>query len=196
MTSDYDDSIWQRIPEADRPLDDELVGRATAFFGGSDSVLDLGCGDGQYLGLLLQHCGQVYGADPSQVALDRAARRHEGARLWLVGSDQRLSLDDNCVDRVWCVDTIEHAQDTQILLSEARRVLVPGGRILVATPAHGRLLRLRLAFSGWDRHFDPFSPHLRFYTARSLAVALAECGFEPSAVSSKRGLLVAEAARD
>ena len=59
MTSDYDDLIWQQIPEADRPLDDELVGQAAAFLGGSDSVLDLGCGDGQYLGLLIQHCGQA-----------------------------------------------------------------------------------------------------------------------------------------
>ncbi len=195
MSNAYDDSIWELIPAVDRPLDDGLVERADVFLDGADSVLDLGCGDGLYLPVLLGHCREVHGADHSQVALDKAAARAPGASLSLVGDDNRLKLPDNCVARVWCVDTIEHVVDTQVFLSEARRVLAPDGRMLVSTPSHSLRLRLKLAVSGWSEHFDPFGPHLRYYTARSLRYALTECGFEVDDVDAANGALVAVATR-
>lgn len=195
MTSSYDDSIWELVAKGDRPLSPALARRAAAFLEQSAAVLDLGCGDGQYLPLLAKHSDRVLGADRSSVALERAARRAPSAELSLVGEDHRLSIDDNSVDRIWCVDTIEHVVDTQVFLSEARRVLTPGGRMLVATPAHPFRLRLKLAFTGWSEFFDPFSPHLRFYTERSLRGALDECGFEVVSVDSRGELLVAEAVR-
>lgn len=195
MTSSYDDSIWELVADAERPLSPRLVSLASAFLGHADSVLDLGCGDGQYLPLLLEHCDRVLGADRSGVALERAARRAPSAELSPVGEDSRLPIGDNAVDRVWCVDTIEHVVDTQIFLSEARRVLRPGGRILVATPDHPARLRIALAFGGWSKFFDPFSPHLRFYTASSLRSALSDCGFDVASVKTRDRLLVAEASR-
>lgn len=195
MSNAYDDSIWELIPTDDRPLDDGLVARMDAFLAGADSVLDLGCGDGQYLSLLAGHCSDVYGADHSQVAIDRAAGRAPSANLSLVGDDYRLKLPDNCLSRIWCVDTIEHVVDTQTFLSEARRVLAPGGRIFVATPSHSWKLRLKLAVSGWSEHFDPFGQHLRFYTARTLRYALSECGFEVDDVDAENGSLFALATR-
>ena len=68
-----------------------------------------------------------------------------------------------------CAETLEHVRDVQLLLSEARRVLVPGGTLAVTTPAHGRRTGLAAAALGFERAFDPLSPHLRFFTARSLA---------------------------
>lgn len=195
MTSSYDDSIWELVPDSERRLPPSLTDRAGAFLAHADGILDLGCGDGQYLRLLAEYSDRVLGADRSAVALERAARRAPSAELSLVGEDQRLPIDDNSVDRIWCVDTIEHVVDTQVFLSESRRVLTPGGRILVATPAHPFRLRLTLAFKGWSEFFDPFSPHLRFYTARSLRGALNDCGFEVVNVESRGDLLVAEAVR-
>lgn len=195
MTGNYDDSIWETIPDEDRVPPAALTRPIAGFLGGTSSVLDLGCGDGQFLSLLAEHCERVFGADRSAVALGRARRRSPAAQLVQVGEDHRLPLDDNCVERVWCVDTIEHVVDTQTFLSEARRVLVPGGRMLAATPAHPPRLRMSLAISGWEEHFDPFSPHLRFYTGRSLRDALDAIGFEVTSVESTGGLLIAEAVR-
>lgn len=195
MTGNYDDSIWETIPDEDRVPSAALTRPIAGFLGGTSSVLDLGCGDGQFLPLLEKHCEQLFGADRSAVALERARRRAPGARLVQVGEDHRLPLEDNCVERIWCVDTIEHVVDTQTFLSEARRVLTPGGRMLVATPGHPARLRMSLAVSGWDEHFDPFSPHLRFYTAGSLRGALDAIGFEVVKMESTGGLLVAEAVR-
>jgi SAM-dependent methyltransferase len=195
MTSEYNDAIWESIPATDRPLDPRLSSRAGSFLAGATAVLDLGCGDGLYLPLLAEHCETVIGVDRSAVALQKAVTRGGSPQLDRVLEDERLPLEDNCVQRIWCVDTLEHVVDTQIVLSDARRVLEPGGQILIATPAHPLRLRLKLAFSGWDRHFDPFSPHLRFYTAGSLKNALNDTGFAVTELSSAGDLLVAKATR-
>jgi ubiquinone/menaquinone biosynthesis C-methylase UbiE len=203
MSSEYDDSIWELVSSDGssdgrsdvRSADPWLAARASRFAAGAEAALDLGCGDGLYLQALSGSAATVFGADRSSVALGRAAERAPGATLHEVDANERLPLTDNCVDRIWCCDTLEHVVDTQVVLSEARRVLRPGGRLLVVTPDHPLRLRLRVALRGWDEHFDPFSPHLRFYTARSLSAALADCGFDLPAIERHDGALVAEAAR-
>jgi len=72
------------------------------------------------------------------------------------------------VDRRLRAETIEHVRDVQLLLSEVRRVLRPGGTLALTTPAHGRLTGLAVLARGFERSFDPLSPHVRFFTARSL----------------------------
>ena len=48
---------------------------------------------------------------------------------------------------------------------------------------------------GFERGFDPLSPHLRFLTARSLADLLDALGFDPGAVRREAGTLMAVATR-
>ena len=195
MSSEYDYSIWELAGYSGREPDGWLARRARDFTAGAVSVLDLGCGDGLYLPELAGDERVVRGVDRSEVALALAAERLPSAELSVVGANERLPLADNVVERVWCCDALEHVVDTQVVLSEARRVLVPGGRLLVVTPDHPLLLRLRIALRGWERHFDPFSPHLRFYTERSLREALDDCGFALETVTHRAGVLVVEAVR-
>ncbi|MBJ7348341.1 MAG: class I SAM-dependent methyltransferase, partial [Thermoleophilaceae bacterium] len=138
---------------------------------------------------------ELIGADRSAVALEWARQRVPQARTVLIGHDERLPLDDNSVDLAWCAGTLEHVVDTQTVLSELRRVLRVGARLAVITPNHSRPQRLALALFGWDRHFDPFSPHLRFYTKSSLRDALAGCGLEVESLTTRRGQLVCVARR-
>jgi SAM-dependent methyltransferase len=86
-------------------------------------------------------------------------------------------------------------RDVQLLLSEARRVLRPGGRLALTTPAHGRTTALRLLLRGFEREFDPLSPHLRFFTAKSLRGLLDGMGFEVESLTQRRGTLFAVARR-
>ena len=79
------------------------------------------------------------------------------------------------VDLVWCSEVLEHVADTEHLLLEARRVLRPGGRLLVTVPFHGRVKAALIGLLRFDAHFDPLGQHLRFYT-RSLARAHARRG--------------------
>ena len=69
----------------------------------------------------------------------RARANAPGADLRLVEPDGSLPLDHGSVDLVWCSEVLEHVADTAHLLLEVRRVLRPGGRLLVTVPFHGRV---------------------------------------------------------
>lgn len=195
MTGEYFDTIWESVPSGHRHHHDDLAALIPDFVTDAKSVLDLGCGDGRHLGPLAESGANVTGADRSKVALDRAAMRAPATSLVQVPESERLDLPDNAFERVWCVGTIEHVVDTQTFLSEIRRLLAPGGKLLIATPAHSFRIRLKLAFSGWEHHFDPFSSRLRAYTARSLRSALDDCGLNVASVASRGELLIARADR-
>jgi hypothetical protein len=69
-------------------------------------------------------------------------------------------------------------------------VLRPGGRLLLSTPDHGRLIVLCLALSrrAFETHFDPLADHLRFYTRATLTRLLGEFGFQEISVRCAAGL--------
>ena len=192
MVSRYDDEIWRLVPEDAGPPPDHLAAFARSLDGGG-RVLDLGAGDGR-LSVELA-AAQLTLADVSEVALARAAARLPGAAIVALDPDEPLPLDDSVFDLVLCAETLEHVRDVQLLLSEARRVLVPGGTLAVTTPAHGRRTALSAAALGFERAFDPLSPHLRFFTARSLAGLLDAMGFDPGPVRTRAGTLLARATR-
>lgn len=192
MASRYDDELWALVPEdaGEAPL--HLV-RFVRGLGRAEAALDLGCGDGRLAAAL--DAGELTLADVSRVALDRAAERLPQARAVELEPDAPLPLDDNAFDLVLCAETLEHVRDVQLLLSEARRVLRPGGRLALTTPAHSRLTGLDILARGFERRFDPLSPHLRFLTRRSLTALLTDMGFDPDRVHRRAGTLLATATR-
>ncbi len=143
------------------------------------------------------------GIDVAEEPLRRAARRDPGLDLRVVSADGPWPLANASFDVVWAGETIEHVADTAGWLSEVRRVLVPGGRLLLSTPDHGRLRVLWLACSrrAFEAHFDPRADHLRYYTRASLTRLLDEQGFLDVAVRAAAGppgarrLLLARAVR-
>jgi SAM-dependent methyltransferase len=161
--------------------------------GPAPDVLDLGAGDGRLAAEL--RAERLVLADPSGTALERAARRLPGASVQPVEPDAPLPFADSAFDVVTCVNVLNHVRDVQLLLSEARRVLRPGGRLAVATPAHGRATGLRVLARGFERGFDPLSPHLRFFTRRSLGRVLDALGFEVESLRRRGGDLLAVARR-
>ena len=190
--SRYDDDIWRLVPREAAPPAPHLVSFVRAL-GEPAAALDLGCGDGRLTAEL--RAGRLVAADVSGVALERAQARVPAAQTVQLEPDGPLPLDDLAFDLVLCAETLEHVRDVQLLLSEARRVLRPGGRLAVTTPAHGRLTGLEIAVRGFERRFDPLSPHLRFFTARSLAMLLDGLGFDPGPIRTEARTLLAVAAR-
>jgi SAM-dependent methyltransferase len=182
MGSRYDDELWELLPEDPGPPPPVLAGFVRGL-GRVGRALDVGCGDGRLSALL--DAGSVTLADVSPVALERARRRLPGARVVEIDPDATLPLGDGAFDLVLCAETIEHVRDVQLLLSEIRRVLVPGGRLALTTPATAPLMRPP----------DPLSPHLRAFTRRSLRRLLVQLGFEPVSLRRRSGTLLALASR-
>ena len=182
MASRYDDELWELVPEDPGPQPEHLRAFVQSL-GRPDHVLDLGCGDGRLTAEL--DAGELTAADVSRVALDRARRRVPHAQIAELEPDDPLPFDDGAFDLVLCAETIEHVRDVQLLLSEARRVLKPGGTLALTTPAGPPLMRPP----------EPLSPHLRFLTRGSLRELLGEMGFEVRSLERRAGTLFARATR-
>ena len=101
-------------------------------------VLDIGCGDGTLTFRLAQRSDRVWGVDDSLLPL-RLARgefeRRSGRPPLVTNADaRRLPFSDDTFDCIVLADVIEHIDAPDGVMSEAHRVLRPGGQIVVTTP--------------------------------------------------------------
>jgi SAM-dependent methyltransferase len=131
-------------------------------------VLEAGCGEGYGADLIADVAGHVIGLD-----YDESTVAHVRARYPRVdmrhGNLAELPLDDASVDVVVNFQVIEHLWDQAQFVGECRRVLRPGGLLLMSTPN-------RITFSpGRDTPINPF--HTRELNAAELAELLDAAGF-------------------
>lgn len=193
MRAFYED-FWADAPADPEPWAWErrralLLGEARE----GERVLDLGCGAGRFVAALRQAGADPVGVEIAGAALERARAVAPGADLRLLEDDGSIPLEHGSVDLVWCSEVLEHVPDTAGLLSEARRVLKTGGRILVTTPSHELARRVAIALFQWEPYFDPLGQHVRFYSHRSLVRVLETFAFEAVEVRAQRGMLVGRA---
>ena len=122
----------------------------------SDTVLDLGCGNGRFLVWNRPSGAHLIGIDASPYFAGEARREVD----LIVGDLRVLPLADGSVTKAYSVDVFEHLSfdDLTIVLREANRVLVPGGGLFVYTHAGHRtplqpLIQLtRRAARAFERH--------------------------------------------
>jgi ArsR family transcriptional regulator len=101
------------------------------------TVGDLGCGTGAIAAALAPHVAQVVGVDASDEMLEAAARRltdHSNVVLRR-GSLESLPLDDATLDAATFVLVLHHLASPAAALTEGRRVLKRGGRIVLVDMA-------------------------------------------------------------
>lgn len=127
-------------------------------------ILDVGCGTGGNLKLLSQF-GNAEGVDISADAL--AFCRERGLEV-KAGAAEDLPYEDATFDLVTALDVVEHLDDDVAGLSEMRRVLRPGGRILIFVPTFMWLWGVQ----------DDISHHRRRYRLPELRRAMIAAGFE------------------
>ncbi|MBN6057411.1 class I SAM-dependent methyltransferase, partial [Nonomuraea sp. RK-328] len=114
----------------DRPAMLELAGDVTGA-----RVLDVGCGAGHYAAELLARGAEVVGVDGSATLLEHARSRvGERAELHLHDLEKPLRFAaDASFDGAVCALVLHHLNRRAQLLAELRRVLRPGGWLLVST---------------------------------------------------------------
>jgi SAM-dependent methyltransferase len=140
-------------------------------------VLDAGCGSGRNM-IELARLGAVTGIELSQTSVSLARARLLGEVI--EGSVLSMPFDSDSFDLAVSLDVIEHLDEDLDALRELRRVVAPGGFLLVTVPAYGWL---------WSGH-DEINHHHRRYTRRSLQRVAEEAGWKQTRTTYFNSLLL------
>jgi ubiquinone/menaquinone biosynthesis C-methylase UbiE len=98
-------------------------------------VLDLACGEGYGADLLARRTASVVGVDNSPEVISYASKKYTRANLYfLLGSCHAVPMLPASVDLVVSFETIEHHDKHEEMMQEVRRVLRPGGLLVISTP--------------------------------------------------------------
>jgi ubiquinone/menaquinone biosynthesis C-methylase UbiE len=130
---------WDRFySENDRPW--RGIGKLSGLIvEKGDKALDLGCGNGKTVAVLLQEGAFVTGLDLSETAVEYCRKMFLENANFIVSDCSDLPFDDDTFDIVTLVHVLEHLDDEQLCstVSEICRVLVSGGKVLVRSFAVG-----------------------------------------------------------
>lgn len=149
-----------------------MIGRRLALLAGllgksakELSLLDVGCSSGALLRIARDAGFVVQGVEPSAAPAQTA--RAQGVTVH-TGFLEQLVLPEAEFDIVTLMEVIEHLREPFVLLREVRRVLRPGGLLMVGTGNAGGLT-LRAAGASWEyldmaRH----GGHVSFFTPASM----------------------------
>ncbi|HEY2174396.1 MAG TPA: methyltransferase domain-containing protein [Mycobacteriales bacterium] len=172
-----------------------------------EDVLDVGSGPGYLAREIAQRVGPrgaVHGVDPSESMLATAVRlragEHPAAVRFCVGDALALPFPDGSFDAVTATQVYEYVADMPAALAEARRVLRPGGRLLILDTDWDSLVwhstdpaRMRHVLAAWDEHLaDPHLPRrlgrlltdAGFTVARRYLHPVLNAGYDPNTLSA------------
>ena len=148
---------------------------------GTGRLLDFGCGGGSFLKRMADLGWDVVGVDSAAGVVHRV--RDELGLLAIEGSLPHVDLRPCSFEVVTMWHSLEHTHDPCAILREAYRLLVPGGKLIVATPN----------IDSWSfRRFGPawygldLPRHLTHFTPETLTVALQSAGLRVSNVRPLR----------
>ncbi|MDD4307847.1 MAG: methyltransferase domain-containing protein [Thermoplasmata archaeon] len=102
-------------------------------------ILDIGCGTGRHSIALERAGAEVFGLDYSAGMLSRANTKTRGC--WAQADAAGLPVGGEKFDLAMMILGLQHVDDESLAISEARRALKPGGRILIATVSNARIRR-------------------------------------------------------
>jgi SAM-dependent methyltransferase len=153
----YTTEIASEIIASDNPIHQRLI---KAYYLSLDyikgDVLEVGCGEGRGVDLILPKAKSFTGIDKIQEVVDSLKTKYPKGNFKQMVIPPFASLPDNHFDVVVSFQVIEHIKDDLGYLKEIYRVLKPGGKALITTPN----IKLSLSRNPW---------HIREYTANELS---------------------------
>jgi SAM-dependent methyltransferase len=140
-------------------------------------ILDAGCGSGRNT-VEIARRGTVTGVELSPTSVALARERNVGEVI--EGSVLHMPFPPGGFDLAVCLDVVEHLEDDRAALTELRRVVAPGGALLVTVPAYQWL---------WSGH-DVVNHHFRRYTRNSLRTVAEDAGWRQERTTYFNSLLL------
>jgi SAM-dependent methyltransferase len=156
---------------------EDLVGSPSR--GRTIKILDAGCGNGEFTRFIAQ-CGyETAGIDIAEAAVKRARSIWPEGKFCKGSLEHSLPFDSAEFDAIWSTEVLEHLFDVHASLSEFNRVLQEDGILILTVPFHGLVKNLTISLIGFEKHYNPYISHIRFFTKKSLTDVLNRTGFEP-----------------
>ena len=120
-------------------------------------ILDVAGGTGTSAAALAKHGARVTVADFSRGMLDEGERRHSGNTLleFVQADATALPFDDNAFDAATISYGLRNVQDPRQALREMRRVVKPGGRVVIAEFSRPASALVRVPYTFYGRHVLP-----------------------------------------
>ena len=146
----------------------------------SGKILDIGCAGGEFLENFLPLGGwKCYGLEPSFLAASAAIKK--GISIYQ-GVLEDIDIPDNDFDVITYLDTLYYAPRPLEGIIKLRKILKEDGILVIEVPGYCyRLMRnvgpLGLILNGKWCSLGPPSPHLFFYSQRTLCKLLEKAGF-------------------
>lgn len=145
-------------------------------------LLEIGCGQGNFLRQAAARGFDVTGVEYSEFACDRARAALEGRGRVLHGEISVLAHEAEAYDVCVLCDVIEHVRSPAAFLREIRRLLRPGGVLLVVTPSLASW-SARVLGSRWMEFKEE---HLIYYAPDTIRRQLTQAGF--GGIALRRGV--------
>ena len=136
-------------------------------------LLDFGCGGGKFLAQMHAEGWEVLGVDVSKAVVDRV--QQELGLPALAGDLSAQELEASSFELITMRQSLEHVHDPLEVLRQARRLLVPGGALMVWVP---NIDSLPFRWFGPAWYGLDLPRHLAHFTPATLRRVVAEAGFE------------------
>lgn len=135
----YDNYLFnvENIEELTAVELEKFIKKLSSEFNGG-SLLDFGCAKGNFLNKLKNENLKLYGVDISPVETEEG--RFKFALNLICGDIFKLNFEKDSFDFITSWDTIEHLQNPYEVLGEFRRILGPGGYLVVRIPSEDSLI--------------------------------------------------------
>lgn len=190
MTADrarHFDEVWRtrnQAPGRDATLDGNIrAQKALRLLSGGERFLDVGCGEGILAEAVMPRFAEVHGVDISSGAVEEARRRGVRAHICDVGAEP-LPFDNGSFDVVSSMSVPQFIADVNGLMNECRRVLRPGGQLVLSVPnmrAAWRIWKLAVHGEFPRTSCDPVGVDggtLHYFTRRSIGRLLEGAAFD------------------
>jgi 2-polyprenyl-3-methyl-5-hydroxy-6-metoxy-1,4-benzoquinol methylase len=145
-------------------------------------ILELGCGNGSFAGLLAAKGYEVSAMDLSESGTEIARVAYPNVSFRKASVYEDLSeIWGRPFDAVIALEVVEHLYDPRLFLRRVAACLGKEGTLILSTPYHSYVKNVAVAVSGrFDRHFNPLwdGGHIKFWSKATLGRLLSEAGFQ------------------